>query len=638
MRDEVPAFKNTRLAHLIRMIQLASWNRVLTYRDKALIPVAACPAAAKEFIQRHCVDPKGEKAAATAAAIAHLLKVMRRIVNPEPLGIFLAQLKDLVRWTTHERLDAGVYGHPKLQDLLLSDPFSRFYRLYTPEGNDHCTYVQSKQYLLPKGAVIHRKAAVTWRPRDCPMGGSDAPLADSRVWEFKALVPIGNSQDAEPGVSVFDAWQQQQHQKKQQQQQQQQQPQLGHSWSTPIWTSWQPDTGENAISHQSSSFYEHQQQRQQQQRSSSGSTGPLGPQHAGWGGRERHFGLPRSKTVEGAPQGAHTLSPPYNSRYPKIARKAAAASADKNQQPAASHRPLHQPQQEQARLQGYGWHEEEAQLRQEQQQQPRQRHQQELLLPLHRTQQVGAAGWPESSSDSSLSGIERSLLKLVEESPGNPCGVCTPQSTPNEKQQQHQIQQQLVQYSSAKDFGAAICEAAAVAAAFKGSRAGSEEEEPYGDPHSVEASTAPEMPHNACDRAQEGGDPPVCISSTNGLLEAFCNCARQLQRFQGPQRATVTERLPTASLCWCRHAGPDKQTGDVKTNISASKKTQREHEHQCTQQQQQQQQQQEQLPSHSGLQFLWQHPASVLASTVQNTAANDLAFLPLCCDGAANGI
>ena len=68
MREEVEAFKNMRLAHLIQMIQLASWARLLTYKDKALIPLAACTATAKDFLQRRFIDPKGSKAAAAAAA------------------------------------------------------------------------------------------------------------------------------------------------------------------------------------------------------------------------------------------------------------------------------------------------------------------------------------------------------------------------------------------------------------------------------------------------------------------------------------------------------------------------------------------------------------------------------------------
>lgn len=369
------------------------------------------------------------------------------------------------------------------------------------------------------------------------------------------------------------------------------------------------------MSHQPSLFYEHQPQR-----SSSGSTGPFGPQHAGWGGRETHLGLSRRKTVEGAPQGAHTLSPPYNSRYPKIARKAAACSAEKTQQPAASYRPLQQ-QQQQPKLQGYGWHDKVPQCPQDQQQE------QVLLLPLQRTQHLGAAGWPESSSDSSLSGIERSVLKLVEESPGNLWNVCTPQGTSNDQEQQHRVKQQLVQYSSVKDICAAVCDASAVAAAFKGPRVGKQEEEFSDEPQSVAASTAPQTPRNACDRATEGEKPPMSKPSPNGLSDAP-GCL-----FQWPHRVPATEQLHAASVCWCRHACLDQQAGEARTSNNVLTKTQREHKHQCRQPQQHEQQ-----PSHSGLQFLWQHPASVLATTIQNTAATDLAFLPLCCDGAANGI
>ncbi|RQX72931.1 OST-HTH associated domain protein [Toxoplasma gondii CAST] len=170
LRQEVPMFKNMKLAHLIRMVQLASWKKLLTYRDKALVPVAACPVAAREFIQRNCLTAPGSQESATAlATVAQLLRALGRIVDPAPTGIFLAQVKDLVRWTTYERLDCMVLGHTKLQDLLLSEPFIRYYRLYTPEGNEHCTYIQSKRYPLPRGAVLHTRSSMIWDREACPM-------------------------------------------------------------------------------------------------------------------------------------------------------------------------------------------------------------------------------------------------------------------------------------------------------------------------------------------------------------------------------------------------------------------------------------------------------------------------------------
>ncbi|PHJ18505.1 ost-hth associated domain protein [Cystoisospora suis] len=180
LRQEIPMFRNMKLAHLIRMVQLASWKKLLTYRDKALVPVAACPVAAKECAQRNSFSAPGSENAATAhAAIEQLLRALSRIVDPEPTGVFLAQLKDLVRWTTYERLDCMILGHTKLQDLLLSEPFNRYYRLYTPEGNEHCTYVQSKRYALPWGGVLHTRCSMLWDPEGCPMmesGGPDCAL------------------------------------------------------------------------------------------------------------------------------------------------------------------------------------------------------------------------------------------------------------------------------------------------------------------------------------------------------------------------------------------------------------------------------------------------------------------------------
>ncbi|PFH36008.1 hypothetical protein BESB_056590 [Besnoitia besnoiti] len=170
LRQEIPMFKDMKLAHLIRMVQLASWKKLLTYRDKALVPVAACPVAAKEFVQRNSLTTPGSpESMNTLATVDHLLCALGRIVDPEPTGIFLAQVKDLVRWTTYERLDCMVLGHTKLQDLLLSEPFNRYYRLYTPEGNEHCTYVQSTRYPLPWGAVLHTRSSTLWDRETCPM-------------------------------------------------------------------------------------------------------------------------------------------------------------------------------------------------------------------------------------------------------------------------------------------------------------------------------------------------------------------------------------------------------------------------------------------------------------------------------------
>lgn len=208
LRQEVPFFRRCRLAHLIRMIQLASWRRVLTYREKALIPVAACPLAARDFLQRHFPDPSGARAAAHAHSISQLLKTLRKVVNSEPLGVFLAQLKDLVRASSHGRIDAGLLGHAKLQDLLLAEPFSRFYRLYTPSASEHCTFVQSKQYALPEGAILHTKAAASWGSLECPMEGLGTDLNawgpdDASVWNFKVLVPIACSCAASLGGGVL---------------------------------------------------------------------------------------------------------------------------------------------------------------------------------------------------------------------------------------------------------------------------------------------------------------------------------------------------------------------------------------------------------------------------------------------------
>lgn len=202
LRQEIPLFRSMKLAHLIRMVQLASWKKLLTYRDKALVPVAACPIAAKECAQRNSFSAPGSEKAATAhAAIEQLLRALGRIVDPEPTGVFLAQLKDLVRWTTYERLDCMILGHTKLQDLLLSEPFNRYYRLYTPEGNEHCTYVQSKRYALPWGAVLHTRCSMLWDPEGCPMMESGAPdYALFGCWGmFPPLAGQGPTRSVGPG-------------------------------------------------------------------------------------------------------------------------------------------------------------------------------------------------------------------------------------------------------------------------------------------------------------------------------------------------------------------------------------------------------------------------------------------------------
>ncbi|KAL8271746.1 hypothetical protein Esti_004341 [Eimeria stiedai] len=599
MREEVPAFSKTRLAHLIRMIQLASWNRVLTYRDKALIPVAACPAAAREFIQRHCTDPKGEKAAATAAAVAHLLKVMRKIVNPEPLGIFLAQLKDLVRWTTHERLDAGVYGHPKLQDLLLSDPFSRFYRLYTPEGNDHCTYVQSKQYLLPKGAVLHRKASVAWRSRECPMGGSDTPLADSRVWQFKALVPIGGAADRDaPLFEVWDSDKQQQHQQHHYQQQQQQQQHLSRAWTEPM----------GGCLHQEHDIDEPHHTFAQQQAASFNR--PHGQQLL------QHERLHRDST-SGQPAGLHQQS--------------------------GEQQPLLQMQQ--------------------------------------------AAADSSSIEQQQISGIEVALLRLVEESPSNPCGLITHQTLP------------------ASALSPAATAAAPAAAAIEGERSSEEE---TSSEHSIglafalkrmqeegKKSAEEENPDNnispltqpesqdqnsqeACELQQQqqqhqhqqqgrtaaaaaaaaAGDAAVPQRESSEPEPPLLPLQEQQQEQAGSSRATSEkerEEEQNDKVVGCSSLLPFDQSKELNGAAAVDtpdtlQEAQQQHEQQDQQRQQQQfdlqhqqhgdvAQEEEQQQQHqaAGLQFLWHHPAAFISSSAQNTPSADLLFLPLCCEARSNG-
>lgn len=638
MREEVPAFANTRLAHLIRMIQLASWNRVLTYRDKALIPVAACPAAAKEFIQRHCVDPKGEKAAATAAAIAHLLKVMRRIVNPEPLGIFLAQLKDLVRWTTHERLDAGVYGHPKLQDLLLSDPFSRFYRLYTPEGNDHCTYVQSKQYLLPKGAVIHRKAAVMWRPRDCPMGGSDTPLADSRVWEFKALVPIGGPSDRD--APLFDSWEPQQQQPQNQHQQQQQ---TAHLWHTPTWRGWRQEKRDNSDAPDSRCFPESQQK---QHTNSTSVPGLLRP-HTGWGEGDKQGRLVRSKTVEMSSTGPYSLSPP--SPDLKMTRKQATAK-EKMHQAARTSRTPQQQQHDQHQQGQQGCDAGRTVLSHHDNHHhshvPQQLPEQPLVLPvLQPPRHVDASGFVESSGEATLRGIEQSLLQLVEESPGKVCAGCTSEVPRADQQSSHYLPFGGLSVSGADAAAAATTEylnggggphEALGFFPFSSKKTTSPLDGTSQGPFFGDLPTAPETPRAEQTEGKGGGEwtantTPVNASEAQGsVLQAPQPQTVQAipeQRGQQPSPPAACSHLPTY------HHKQQLLRDSATPNAVA--RTQPHEDQQQQPQQQQEQQLHDQTQQTSGLQFLWHHPAALFASSVQNTPATDMGFLPFRCDAAA---
>ncbi|KAL8446996.1 hypothetical protein Emed_004680 [Eimeria media] len=713
MREEVPAFSKTRLAHLIRMIQLASWNRVLTYRDKALIPVAACPAAAREFIQRHCTDPKGEKAAATAAAVSHLLKVMRKIVNPEPLGIFLAQLKDLVRWTTHERLDAGVYGHPKLQDLLLSDPFSRFYRLYTPEGNDHCTYVQSKQYLLPKGAVLHRKASVAWRSRECPMGGSDTPLADSRVWQFKALVPIGGATDRD--APLFESWdmdaqQQQQQQQQQHQQQQQQQQQLGRAWTEPMGGCSRQDPFSEDPYHSAS----HHQQQQQQQRSSNSSSGSecgLSSQLSWGADAEERSALFRSCAQEGdnVRGGSHHFYS-LNDNFPRTAAAAAAptaaasapttaaavttasataaaatAAADQVQHAASSHRLSEQP------LLHHEWLHKACDTRQPAGlQQPSGEQQPQLQL-----QQTAADSSSSSSEQQQSNGIEKALLRLVEESPAKSCGLrealCLSATS-------HTL-------SNTTLSTAAAAAAAATAAAAAAAAAEAEEEERSSDgetssEYSIglafafkrmqeEKNNSGENPDNNASlltqpNSQDQDSQEVCQQQQQQQQGTIAAAAPGAAAAVAAERSEVeTPLLPfqqqqeqTGSSSAAHekereehhedHVGESSSValdgsskeahgaaaGDTPETLQDSQQQQEQAQHQQDEQQQQQQQQQQQhgevdqeeeeqqqqQQQAAGLQFLWQHPAALIPSSVQNTPSPDLLFLPLCCEARSNGV
>ncbi|KAL8429578.1 hypothetical protein ACSSS7_006508 [Eimeria intestinalis] len=682
MREEVPAFSKTRLAHLIRMIQLASWNRVLTYRDKALIPVAACPAAAREFIQRHCTDPKGEKAAATAAAVAHLLKVMRKIVNPEPLGIFLAQLKDLVRWTTHERLDAGVYGHPKLQDLLLSDPFSRFYRLYTPEGNDHCTYVQSKQYLLPKGAVLHRKASVAWRSRECPMGGSDTPLADSRVWQFKALVPIGGAADRD--APLFESWDIDNHQQQQQQQQQHQQQQhLGRAWTEPV----------GGWPHQEHGFNDpqqvaHQQKQRQQSSSSSSSGSGSGSEcgvnsQVGWGAEgEERSALFRSYTLEGGcgVGAAHHITPPYGVHFPTATRTAAptaaaAASAaaaaapaaaaraaeDEMRQATSSHRPNEQ-QLLQHELLHKGSNSRQAGGLQHQngEQQPL----------LQRVQQQGVAD-SSSTEQQQISGIERALLRLVEESPGNPCclHVSEPALTAAAAAAPAAAEEKSSDEETSSEYSIGL------AFAFKRMQ---EKKKSPRENSDITVSPLNQPDYQDQDsresfevQQQEQGTTGAAAASAPAAAAAVprreCNeggpfllpLQQQQQEKAGSSRAPLEkerEEQQQDEALGSHSSLPINQSKEVQEDAGVgTPNTLQEAQQQPEQQQQQQQQQQyEPLEQHhrhpdqeeqhqqqqqaAGLQFLWQHPAAFISSSVQNNPPADLLFLPLCCEARSNGV
>ncbi|KAK2195862.1 bifunctional OST-HTH-LOTUS domain/OST-HTH associated domain/LOTUS-like domain [Babesia duncani] len=148
LKDDVKIFKDMRLGRVVHLVQLGIYSGVLVYAQRILLPISACAKSTMEFFPKAkeynnpiCKNSK------------EVLRIIGLLVNNHKEGLVLAQLKQQFIQRFNKELCPMLFGYNKLQNLLLSHPFSRYYHLYVPRDSPHRTHILSKMYPIPNGSI-----------------------------------------------------------------------------------------------------------------------------------------------------------------------------------------------------------------------------------------------------------------------------------------------------------------------------------------------------------------------------------------------------------------------------------------------------------------------------------------------------
>ncbi|SCN58689.1 conserved Plasmodium protein, unknown function [Plasmodium chabaudi adami] len=152
LKEKINEFKFKRLGDIIHLVQLAIHKGIFVYSQRILLPVSACEKSADELYPK--IKSYNYEICKT---INEVMNIISLLVDHRPNGLVLAQLKQQFILQYKKELNSLHFGYKKLQNLLLSDPFNRYYKLYIPNANLHRTHIQHRKYQTPENCKIFKK-------------------------------------------------------------------------------------------------------------------------------------------------------------------------------------------------------------------------------------------------------------------------------------------------------------------------------------------------------------------------------------------------------------------------------------------------------------------------------------------------
>ncbi|CAD2095419.1 conserved Plasmodium protein, unknown function [Plasmodium vinckei] len=154
LKEKINEFKFKRLGDIIHLVQLAIHKGIFVYSQRILLPVSACEKSADELYPK--IKSYNYEICKTLNEVMNIISLL---VDHRPNGLVLAQLKQQFILQYKKELNSLHFGYKKLQNLLLSDPFNRYYKLYIPNANLHRTHIQHRKYQTPENCKIFKKEA-----------------------------------------------------------------------------------------------------------------------------------------------------------------------------------------------------------------------------------------------------------------------------------------------------------------------------------------------------------------------------------------------------------------------------------------------------------------------------------------------
>ncbi|SCN21606.1 conserved Plasmodium protein, unknown function [Plasmodium berghei] len=152
LKEKINEFKFKRLGDIIHLVQLAIHKGIFVYSQRILLPISACEKSADELYPK--IKSYNYEICKTLNEVMNIISLL---VDHRPNGLVLAQLKQQFILQYKKELNSLHFGYKKLQNLLLSDPFNKYYKLYIPNANLHRTHIQHRKYQTPENCKIFKK-------------------------------------------------------------------------------------------------------------------------------------------------------------------------------------------------------------------------------------------------------------------------------------------------------------------------------------------------------------------------------------------------------------------------------------------------------------------------------------------------